>query len=109
MTEFRCKLCSFRETFCDESVPFICPKCNSKCYVLTYLREVQPKKEFVNVAYNDSPRLSWALGCNESQLPEMQKKHPGAEFIQREGGGYQMLIKNRTEKKLRMKQAGMDD
>lgn len=67
-------------------------------------------KNFANISMGEHERLSWSLGCDEAQLPEMQKIHPGAEWRQSpEGGGYQMIIKNRTEKKKRMKERGFEE
>ena len=110
MIEMRCRMCPFVRTYCDESVPQSCPECNSKSYRLTYLgQEMQPKTDFVGICFPNTERLSWSLGCNESQLPDMQRKHHGATFVKAEGGGYRMLITNRTEKKRRMKEAGLEE
>ena len=91
---------------------FTCPKCNSKTRPKTIEKSLvapQDKGCLVDIMMRDNPRLSWSLGCNENELPRMQKIHPGAEFRKAKGGGYQMVIHNRAEKLRRMKEAGMEE
>jgi len=71
--------------------------------------EVGTPYEFISLDYGEHERLSWTLGCDEHQLPKMMKKHPGAEFRKAKSGGYQMVIKNRTEKLRRYKEAGAEE
>jgi len=54
------------------------------------------------VGHKDSPRISRAMGVHPSQIKEAMKAFPGSRY-DREGN---LLIRNRTEKKLRMKQRG---
>jgi len=51
----------------------------------------------------DNPRWSWSLGINPKQIKEAMAKHPGAVFNEKG----QMLIRNRQEKKQRMREANM--
>lgn len=54
----------------------------------------------------DHLRYSESLGCVASQIDEMRKLHPGAEFV-RKGDGYVMAIHNRSEKLRRCRERGM--
>lgn len=58
-----------------------------------------------NYYEKDNTRYSYSLGCRPSQLKEMQKLHPGARFVKK-GHGYVMEIRNRADKKRRMKERG---
>jgi len=110
---FHCTRCN-KDLSCNEDKDFDwtdsgkfyfiekCPHCGGEI-------EAGFPKEFVNIGFKNNPRLSWALGCDKHQLPAMQKKHPGAEFVKSPSGGYQMRIKNRTEKKRRMSEAKMEE
>jgi len=109
MVNFECRLCDYEQCYKYGEAPFRCPGCGAKWYRLRYLKEPKKKKEFVNIGFKDNERWSWALGCNSEQLPAKMKQHPGAEFRKTPGGGYQMRIKNRTEKKQRMREAGMEE
>ena len=105
--EFRCRNCSFVQSYCDESVPQSCPKCQSKSYRLTYLdKEMQPKTEFVGVCFPNKERWSWSMGCHVNQIPEMMTKYPGRTYNPKTG---QLLIQNRTEKKRLMREHGMEE
>lgn len=106
---FSCKNCDFSEHYLDGDAPMLCPTCSSKYYRLSYVKEETKNQPFVNIAFNENERLSWALGCDEADLPVMQKQHPGAEFRKAPGGGYQMVIKNRTEKKRRMRERNFEE
>lgn len=110
LINFECKLCDYEQTVTwNKQAPFKCPNCGSKWYTLRFLKQPKEKQEFVNIGFSDNERWSWALGCNENQLPEKIKQHPGSEWRKAPGGGYQMRIKNRTEKKQRMRESGMDE
>ena len=67
------------------------------------LRNLQLEQAQGNVdgLMKDNPRWSWALGINPNQIKEAMKKHPNAVFNSKG----QMLIRNRQEKKQRMKEA----
>lgn len=56
----------------------------------------------------ENPRLSVALGCHPSQLKDMQKIHPGAEFVE-VNGMCRMKIRNRQEKLRRMKERNFEE
>lgn len=107
---FECKLCDYEQLCSDnKQAPFKCPECGSKWYTLRFLDKPPSKQEFVNIGFADNERWSWALGCNENQLQKKIKQHPNAEWRKAPGGGYQMRIANRTEKKRRMKEAGFEE
>lgn len=104
MIEFRCRTCSFVQTYCDESAPICCPKCNSGSYRLTYLsKEMQPT-EVVGICFPNKERWSWSMGCHVNQIPEMMAKYPGRTYNPKTG---QLLIQNRTEKKRLMREHEM--
>lgn len=107
MTEqFECKLCDFIGEY--EDSPLKCPECDSKWYLIRFLREPKPKPKFVSIGYKDIPRYSISLGVSETQIEEAKKAHPQAEWKQF-GHSFRPLIKNRAEKKKMMKQAGFEE
>lgn len=54
------------------------------------------------VGYKDNPRVSRAMGVHPSQIPAAMRKWPGSRYDAKGN----LLIANRAEKKLRMKQRG---
>jgi len=52
--------------------------------------------------FKDNPRVSLAMGVLPNQIEAAMRKYPGSRY-DKNGG---LLIRNRTEKKLRMKQRG---
>lgn len=56
----------------------------------------------VDATMVDNPRWSWALGVNEDQIPEFQKKFPDWKF---DNQG-RVLIQNRQDKLKKLKQRG---
>lgn len=111
--ECKCASCGHTEMFALEPTFIFCPKCESRSKRIIY-HKFPPKKPkgqscHVDELHKENVRYSWTLGCNEEDLPNMAKKHPGAEFVKREGGGYQMVIHNRQEKKRRMVEAGYEE
>ena len=95
---------------CGESFEIVAPMSESskprKCVCgKDAVRSLQLEHAQGNVdgLQRDNPRWSWALGINPNQIKEAMKKHPGAVFNEKG----QMLIRNRQEKKQRMREAGM--
>jgi len=110
MKHYSCTSCRFEQFIGDyDPIPVICPDCSSKSCRVVYNVYPKNKSEFVNICYDENERWSWALGCNENQLAEKMKKHPGAEFRKAPGGGYQMRISGRPEKIQRMKEANYEE
>jgi len=105
---FDCKLCDFYEEYPNEDSPLKCPECGSKWYTLRFIKASKPKSKFVSIGYKDTPRYSVSLGVSETQLEEAKKLHPQAEW-KKFGHSWRPLIRNRTDKKLMMKQAGMEE
>jgi len=103
---FECKLCDFAQDYKDS--PVQCPKCNSRWYLLRFIKESKPKPKFVNIGYKDTPRYSASLGVSETQIEEAKKLHPQVEW-KKFGHSYRPLIKNRAEKKKMMSQCGMEE
>jgi len=88
----------------------ICPNCSTLLQVKCVDKNTVINKTYkTNICYAENERLSWALGCNENQLADKMKKHPGAEFRKAKGGGYQMVVHNRPEKLQRMREAGYEE
>jgi hypothetical protein len=54
------------------------------------------------VGFGEHERVSLALGVNPEQIPQALKIHPDAKFDKRGN----MILKNRTEKKQRLKERG---
>lgn len=88
---------------CVDSATWKCADCENTLFVLVDAAEIPYDGYFV--CQEDHPRISRALGVTQKELDsgEAYKRHPGAEFTPE---GY-MLIHNRQEKLLRIKQAGM--
>lgn len=105
---FECKMCDFAEDYPNEDSPIQCPKCNSRWYLLRFMKEPKPKPKFVNIGYKDTPRYSATLGVSETQIEEAKKLHPQAEW-KRFGHSFRPLIKNRPEKLKMMKQANYEE
>ncbi len=104
--EFNCKLCDFIKEYPNENSPIQCPECDSKWYILKFLKESRIKRGFVSIGYKDSPRYSATLGVSETQIEDAKRLHPQATW-KKFGHSYRPLIKNRPEKLKMMKQAGM--
>ena len=102
--EFNCKLCSFVGEYPNEDSPIQCPKCDSKWYILSFLKESRTDVPFVNIGYKDTPRYSVTLGVSETQIEDAKKLHPWVDW-KRFGHSYRPLIKNRTDKKRLMREA----
>lgn len=52
--------------------------------------------------FKDNPRVSLAMGVNPDQIEDAMKRYPGSRY-DKNGG---LLIRNRTEKKQRMRERG---
>jgi hypothetical protein len=98
---FLCKCCRFEDSY-EDNAPFECPKCGGGTYSLTYRKVLPKKREYVGIAYGENHRWSDALGVAPNQIEAARKIHPGAVF-DKEG---RMLIRNRTEKKRRLRERG---
>lgn len=102
---FECRMCDFIEEYSNEDSPTQCPECGSKWYLLMFTMKSRVKPKFVSIGYKDTPRYSASLGVSETQIGAARKLHPQAEW-KRFGRSFRPLIKNRTDKKILMKQAG---
>ena len=94
---YKCYLCDeeVEETCtiskCPESVS--CPKCGKQIFQHFGDRKMPN-------SFKDSPRVSRAMGVLPNQIEAATKRWPGSRY-DKSGN---LLIQNRTEKKLRMKQ-----
>lgn len=105
MINWECKACSFEQLYKDsEELPRCCPKCDSRWYRIRYCKE-RVKTDFVNIAFPEKERWSWAMGCNPEEIPNMVKKYPGSEY----NPDGQLKIRNRTHKKYEMKRRGIKE
>jgi hypothetical protein len=105
---FECKLCDFIEDYYNYDAPDECPQCRHRYYNLRYIKNIRLKPKFVNLGYKDTPRYSATLGVSETQIEEAKKLHPQVEW-KRFGRSFRPLIKNRTDKKILMKQANYEE
>jgi len=110
MMLFEClnKRC-YHEEYCqDFEAPHVCPECNGKHYRLRFLKEPKKKKNFVNIdgTSRGNPRLSWAMGVNRQDIPEMQKRYPDRKYHPKTG---QLLVESRQHKKKLMKEHGFEE
>ena len=103
--EFVCRLCNFVKEYKEFTSPDKCPECGRRVYELRFLKAPRKKVKFVNIGYKDTPRYSVSLGVSETQIEDAKRLHPQAEW-KRFGSSFRPLIKNRTDKKILMKQAG---
>ncbi|NIT58965.1 MAG: hypothetical protein GWN00_22895 [Aliifodinibius sp.] len=71
-------------------------------------KDPNTKAEVVNIAYNENPRYSAALGVSETQIEEARKAHPGTEW-KKFGHSYRPLIKHRNDKLRLMREAKMEE
>lgn len=96
--EYRCKACgNVMEEFLTisqmtQTIP--CDKCGKEAG--------KTFSNAVNSQMVDRPRKSVAMGVHPSQIPEAMRRFPGSRY---DKNGH-LLIANRAEKKLRMKQRG---
>lgn len=75
----------------DRKQEMECPKCG----------KMAPRNfAKATVGMKDNPRVSRAMGVHPSQIEAAMRKYPGSRY-DKDGN---LLIANRTEKKLRMKQ-----
>lgn len=105
ITRFECRACSYSSEHIETGeAPNQCPDCESKWYRLRFCKEPKREAELVTIActMESRPRYSMALGVAPDQIEEARKIHPDAEFNKRGD----MLIKNRADKKRRMKERG---
>ncbi len=106
----RCQNCDktfdYISRVADRNKSVVCPHCGGRGKRdRTY--ELQTCGR-INALEQENVRYSVALGCTPKQLPEWQKRHPGATF-RKKYGGYVMEIKSRHEKLQRMKEAGFSE
>lgn len=106
--EFACKLCGFIKEYFNEDSPWKCPECGRSTYRLSFLKESRARIPFVSISYKDTPRYSASLGVSETQIEAAKKLHPATEW-KRFGHSFRPLIKNRTDKKRLMREAGYEE
>lgn len=106
LDKFTCKLCQFTDTYEEFESPNECPECGGRFYELRFNVKPEPKVNFVNIGYKDTPRYSASMGVSETQIEAAKKLHPQAEW-KKFGHSYRPLIKNRPDKLKMMKQCGM--
>lgn len=91
-----CEYCF--EDFCrikDRKSELKCPKCG----------KMARRDWTTNRPQKDNVRYSWSMAVNPDQIPAAMKAYPGSEY--RPNG--QLIIRNRREKLVRMKQRGMEE
>jgi len=104
--EFRCKLCDFIKEYEEFQSPTKCPECGHRFYRLTFLQATRSQENFVSIGYKDSPRWSWSMGVNPSDIPTMMQKYPEREYHPKTG---QLKVKNRPHKRRLMKEHDMHE
>jgi hypothetical protein len=92
--------------------PEPCPNCDSNTVWKSVIKGSQNDPriygDFVNITQKENIRYSASLGVLDEDLPAARKLHPQADW-KKFGNSWRPKIRNRQEKLLLIKQAGMTE